>query len=63
MLKLILQNISENQKVKRTAEFIIAGFYELDFMKGNARLVKVDDKYKVLKSSLASRFWSRDGIG
>ena len=63
LLKWILQNISENQKVQRTAKFIMAGFYEMDFMKGIVRLVKVDDMYKVLKSPLANYFWSRDGIG
>ena len=41
----------------------MAGFYEMDFMKGIVRLVKVDDMYKVLKSPLANCFWSRDGIG
>ena len=58
-----LQNISENQKVQRTAKFIVAGFYEMDFMKGIVRLAKVDDMQKVLKSPLANRFWSRDGTG
>ena len=52
-----------NQKLKRTAKFIIAGFYELDFMKSIVRLVKVNDMCKVLKSPLANRFCSRDGIG
>ena len=46
----------KNQKVQRTAKFIMAGFYELDFIKGIVRLVKVDDMYKVLKSALANRF-------
>ena len=62
MFKWILQNISKNQKVQRTAEFIMAGFYEMDFTKGIVRLVKVDDMYKVLRSALANRFWLRDGI-
>ena len=50
LLKWILQNVSENQKVQRTEKFIMAGFYVMDFMKGIARLVKVDDMCKVLKS-------------
>ena len=41
----------------------MAGFYEMDIMKGIVSLVKVDDMYKVLKSPLANRFWSRDEIG
>ena len=41
----------------------MAGFYEMDFMKGIARLVKVDDMYKVLKSSLANCFWLTDRTG
>ena len=41
----------------------MAGFYEMDFMKGIVRLVKVDDMCKVLKIPLANRFWSRDRIG
>ena len=53
----------KNQKVQRTAKFIMAGFYEMDFMKGIVRLVKVDDTCKVLKIPLANRFWSRDRIG
>ena len=61
--KWILQNISQNQKVQRTAKFIMAGFYEMDTMKGIVRLVKVDDMHKILKSPLANRFWSRDRTG
>ena len=38
-------------------------FLRNEFMKGIARLVKVDDMYKVLKSPLANRFWSRDRTG
>ena len=63
LLKWILQNISENQKIQRTSKFIMAGFYEMDSVKGIVRLVKVDEMYKILKSPLANRFWSRDGIG
>ena len=42
LLKQNLQNISENQKIQRTAKFTMARFYEMDFMKGIVRLVKVD---------------------
>ena len=38
-------------------------FLRNDVMKGIVRLVKVDGMYKVLKSPLANRFWSRDRIG
>ena len=51
-----MQNISESQKVQRTAKFIMAGFYEMDFMKGIVRLVEADDIYKVLKSPLTNFF-------
>ena len=40
--------------------FIMADFYEMDFMKGIVILVNVDEMYKVLESLLANRFWSRD---
>ena len=63
LLKWILQNISENQKIQRTSKVIMAGFYEMDSVKGIVRLVKVDEIYKILKSPLANRFWSSDGIG
>ena len=60
LLKWILQNISENQTFQRTSMFIMADFYEMDFMKGIVILVNVDEMYKVLESLLANRFWSRD---
>ena len=41
----------------------MAGFYEMDFMKVIVRLGKVDEVYKILKSPLANRSWSRDGMG
>ena len=65
LLKWILQNISENQAFQRTAKFVMAAFYEIDFMKGIVILLQVDETYKILKSLLANRFWSRDegGIG
>ena len=34
LLKWMLQNISENETFQRTAKFIMADFYEMDFMKG-----------------------------
>ena len=40
--------------------FIMADFYEMDFMKGIVILVNVDEMYKILESLLANRFWSRD---
>ena len=37
----------------------------MDFMKGIDMLVKVDEMYNILKTLLATRYWSRDegGIG
>ena len=40
--------------------FIMADFYEMDFMKGIVILVNVDEMYKILERLLANRFWSRD---
>ena len=39
--------------------------YYGNFMEGIVILVKVDEKYNILKSLLATRYWSRDegGIG
>ena len=34
LLKWMLQNISENETFQRTAKFIMADFYKMDFMKG-----------------------------
>ena len=45
-----LQNILENQTFQRTEKFIMTDFYEMNFMKGIAILVKVDDMYNILKS-------------
>ena len=44
----ILQNILENQRI---AKFIMADFYEIDFMKGIVILVKADEMYNMLKSA------------
>ena len=49
-LQCILQNILENQTFQRTEKFIMTDFYEMNFMKGIAILVKVDDMYNILKS-------------
>ena len=35
-------------------------FYEMDFMKSIAILVKVDKMYETLKSLLTNRFWFKD---
>ena len=50
---------------QRTPKFIMADFYEMDFIKGIAILLNVDEMYKILENLLANRFWSRDkgGIG
>ena len=46
-----MQNILENQTVQRTAKkFIMAEFYEMNFIKGIAILAKVDEMYNILKS-------------
>ena len=65
LLRWILKIISENQTFQRTVKFTKVDFYEMDFMKGIFILVKVDEMYKILKSLLTNRFWSRDegGIG
>ena len=55
-----MMNISENQAFQRTAKFIMAYFYEIDLFKGIVILVKVDEMYKILKSLLANRVWSRN---
>ena len=44
----------------RREKFIIANFYEMDFMKGVVILEKVDEMYKFLNSLLAYCFCSRD---
>ena len=40
----ILQNVLENQTFQRIAKFIMVDSYKMVFMKGNAILVKVDEK-------------------
>ena len=47
LLQWILQNILENQTFQKIAKFIIASFYEMDFMKDTWNL-------------LATVYWSRD---
>ena len=64
LLQWILENVLENQTFQRIAKFIMADFYEMDFMKGIVILVKVDEMYNTLKSAshclLVER---RDGNG
>ena len=43
----ILQNIFENQTFQRKTKFIMADFYETDFMKGVVILAKVDKMYNI----------------
>ena len=43
LLQWIFQNILENQTFQRIAKFIMVDSYEIDFMKGNVILVKVDE--------------------
>ena len=60
----ILQNILENQMFQRIEKFIMTDFYEMDFMKGIALLVKVDDMYNILKSvshCLLVKRWNGNG--
>ena len=47
----ILQNVLQNQTFQRIAKFIIANFYEIDFMKGSIILGEVDEMYYILKSA------------
>ena len=47
---------SENSEVYY-GRFLRNGLHE-----SIVRLAKVDEMYKILKSWLANRFWSRDGI-
>ena len=46
-----------------TKKFIMANFYEIDFLKGIVILVNVDEMCKILKSLQANSFWSRDKGG
>ena len=50
-LQWILQNILENQMLQRSTNFIMADFYEMDFIKDIVILVKVDEMYNILKSA------------
>ena len=51
LLQWILQNIVENQTFQRIAKFIMADFYEINFMKGTVILVKVGEVFHILKST------------
>ena len=64
LLQWILQNILENQMFQRIAKFIMADFYEMDFMKGIVILVKVDEMYNILKPATHGLLVERwDGNG
>ena len=39
----------------------MADFLEIDFVKGIVILVNIDEIYNILKSLLATGYWSRDG--
>ena len=54
-----LQKILENQTFQRIAKFIMFDYYKMDFMRGNATLVKVDEMYNILKSASHSVFVER----
>ena len=43
LVQWILQNILENHTFQRIPKFIMADFYEIDFMKGIVILVKADE--------------------
>ena len=45
---------------QRIAKFIVADFYEINFMKGIVISGKVDKMYDILRSLLATGCWSRD---
>ena len=51
LLQWILQNILQNQMLQRPTNFIMADFYEMDFIKDIVILVKVDEMYNILKSA------------
>ena len=53
LLPWILQNILENQRTAK--KFIMADFYEMNFIKGIAILAKVDEMYNILKSLVFGR--------
>ena len=54
-----LQKILENQTFQRIAKFIMFDSYKMDFMRGNATLVEVDEMYNILKSASHSVFVER----
>ena len=60
----ILQDILENQTFQRLGKFIMVDLYEMDFMKGIVKLVKVNEMYNILKSAghcLLVERWDRNG--
>ena len=54
-----LQKILENQTFQRIAKFIMFDSHKMDFMRGNATLVEVDEMYNILKSASHSVFVER----
>ena len=54
--------ISQKIRRQRTAKFIMANFYEIDFMK-DIILVRVDKIYNILKSLPATGYQSKDESG
>ena len=51
LLQWILQNIFKNQTFQRIAKFIMADFYEMNFMKGIVILVNADKMYNIQPSA------------
>ena len=59
LIQWILQNIIEKQRFQRIAKFIIVDSDEMDFMKSNFVLVKLDEMYNILKSASHCLFAER----
>ena len=55
----ILHNNLEKQRFQRIAKFIIVDSDEMDFMKSNFVLVKLDEMYNILKSASHCLFAER----
>ena len=64
MLQWIFQNILENQAFQRTAKFIETKNIVVLVKVLEKIFVKIDEMYNILKSLLATGYWSRDeGLG
>ena len=59
LLQWILQKITEKQTLQRITKFITVDSYEIDFMKCNFVLVKLDKMYNILKSTSPCLFVER----